>query len=305
MEHDEAVLLFDRHAGRLDPALAARLDAHLAECGECRALDAVCPALVAAVKEEEDVHPAPDEIVDHALGRGGPGDNARVAGHVRDCPTCAEEVARVREVERDIAGSARIPAWRSWFVTPTPLWALAAAAVLLAALAYPAFRWLQDGRSLARTSVELQARARELEARATSLDDALRGARTELERARTWSGSLPLQFLSGTVRGIGEETVVRVDPAQPFVALGIELDPPAAARDDDSLRFTFRRDGGEVVYAADLPLEAVRREIRSAGVVTFVIAGARLPPGPYTLEMALSGPRGVQPLLPRRFRVDR
>ena len=104
MTHEEAVeRLHDAHLRTLSPETRAELDAHLAECAECRAMRRLLRKLKHVL--EEDHHVLPEQIVALALhpeSLGAP-ERAHVEAHLAHCESCSAELKRGREVERSVS----------------------------------------------------------------------------------------------------------------------------------------------------------------------------------------------------------
>jgi len=151
LDHEEAkTLLSDYVMGELSSEEAAALKEHTSDCQECREI----LTSMGIVKQELQVHgpvlfePHPDaeSLVDFALEGQSltTEDLAAIGAHVRACPTCREEVDVTRRAYahpqkwwRKLVSPFLVPS----FMT-TPAFQLVSA-VLVLALAYPAYRGLE------------------------------------------------------------------------------------------------------------------------------------------------------------------
>jgi len=315
MTHDEATpLLLDLALGTLAPDERTALETHLAACEECRVMRRTVERLVVAVREEtsDAGHPDADAIVAFALGGSSGAGEAAVAEHVACCAACAAEVDAVRRAEaesreealagdirRAPGGGAREGARTAPRATSRRAWgALAAAAAGLAALlAYPAYLGLVRLPVVEDQSADAAREAQSLSTRVGALEGELGAARDALARVHEWGGATPLQLLSGAMRGGEEARTVRVDPAQPVVALAVELGALPESAAATLVRFAITRADGGPAFAADLAADDVRRELREAGVVLLLVPSARLAPGSYRLAVTLDAEAGARRLL--------
>ncbi len=319
MMHDEATpLLLDLALGTLAPDERAALEAHLAACEECRAMRRTVERLVAAVREEtsDAGHPDADAVVSFALGGLSGAGSAAVAEHVASCAACAAEVDAVRRAEaesreealagdirRDPGGRAREGTRPAPRATSRRAWgALAAAAAGLAALlAYPAYLGLVRLPVVESRSADVARETQSLATRVGALEGELGAARDALARVREWGGATPLHLLSAAMRGGEEARTVRVDPAQPVVALAVELGALPESAAATPVRFVITRADGGAAFAADLAAADVRRELREAGVVLLLVPSARLAPGSYRLAVTLGPEAEARRLLELGF----
>jgi hypothetical protein len=274
--------------------------------------------LVAAVREEtsDAGHPDADSIVAFALGGLSAEGEATVAEHVASCAACAAEVDAVRRAEaesreealagdirRAPGGGAREGQWTASRPTPRTMprraWgALAAAAAGLAALlAYPAYLGLVRLPFVESRSADAAREAQSLSSRVGALEGELGAARDALARVREWGGATPLQLLSAAMRGGGEARTVQVDPAQPVVALAVELGALPESGAATPVRFAITRADGGTAFAADLAADDVRRELRESGVVLLLVPSGRLAPGSYRLAVTLDPEASARLLL--------
>lgn len=319
MTHDEATpLLLDLALGTLAPDERAALEAHLEACEECRAMRRTVERLVAAVREEtsDAEHPDADAVVAFALGELSGAGGAAVAEHVAFCAECAAEVDAVRraeaesreealagDVRRAPGGGAREEARPAPRATSRRAWGVlaAAAAGFAALLAYPAYLGLVRLPVVEGQSADAAREAQSLSTRVGALEGELGAARDALAQVREWGGATPLQLLSAAMRGGGEVRTVRVDPAQPVVALAVELGALPESNAATPVRFAITRADGGTAFAADLAADDVRREQRDAGVVLLLVPSARLAPGSYGLAVTLDPEASARLLLEVSF----
>jgi len=308
MTHEEALavlpeVLREDHRNRIDPGWAA----HLATCGECRALavayDTVSAALHRRRLEPGGTHPTSTEIVSYALA-GGLAQGSmpeRVEAHLRECSACEELVAATRGADR----AASAGSWLRPLTSVAPgTRALLAAAALLVVLVYPAYLGIVRLPRLSRQAEE--ARAIEAAARreAADLRSSLDKAIAERASAMAWSGPVDLTVLESTARGVGEANVLRLRPGQPFFLVGVLAPLSAAARPAETWRFAIGPPRQAPLWTEDLPVAQVREKARTSGVVTFAIPAALLPPGDYRLVVtAPSRAADSRPLLEVSFAV--
>jgi hypothetical protein len=262
MTHEEAIDLV--HAGHdrpLDESARDSLEAHLAECEHCRGV-AQTYGVIHDVLQEELRHLAVDEVVSYATDRDGrtPEERGRVEAHVGACTTCADEVARVERVHASVAadpaGRGASGAKRRRWSTPGA-WLAVAASLVAAALLYPAYL------GLSRTPSDL---------------DSLGG----------WSGPADLELIAAGLRDAGEARVVEIEPGRPFVLFGIQVAITGEVPDDAAVRFEILDAEGRSAAEMRLTAVEVREQVRSAGVVSWLVAAGELEEGDYALRVDLS-----------------
>jgi anti-sigma factor RsiW len=262
MTHEEAVEhLYELHFGELDEATRASLEAHLAECPDCRSFEDTYEVLRAALSESHEPaagHPSPEEIVAHAVGDGSqdPDDRRWIAEHVAACESCEREASLVRRVEArsaaDLASSKRRPRPRG--TRRGPWLAVAVAAVgLLAALVYPAYLGV--------------------------------GELLREEPRIPWSGPIQLQTIRSPLRQGAEPARIRIDRESPLVALAVELTVPREVPPSAMLRFEILDSEGRPLSTEELPAKEARAQIRSSGVVTLLVPTASLAEGRVGLRV--------------------
>lgn len=264
--------------GSLQSTERQALEAHLAECADCRRELQETRAAGAVFA----VHLPTEVLLDRALGRSsGILPAALVDRHLEDCPECAEELALLQAGHAAVEPPA-LPASRSgggqvvegpWVRRGWRAAALAASLVGMVALS----GWIWTAVSSSQLAHQEQLASRrigELEQRLESLrsedgDAAGRIAELEAEIAR----------LSAAVEERGEP--VQVAQAEPSLQLGgpldfdrpiLELMPQTAVRGEgeDGEPAVLTASGGQAQLSLFLPLEASRydrlqAELRTAG----------------------------------------
>ena len=254
LHEDVGLSLPDLEAGNLGAEERAGIERHLAECSECGELRAALRSITAALQQlSSSSHPSSSEIVAFSTNRAAlePDVDARVAGHLPDCSSCNDEVARTREAHVDLtsktiartAGIGRF-GWR---------WAGALGGVVLASLLV--------------------------------VDLTLRLAGPD----STWSGPVSFTVLSDTVRGVTTPTRLSRESTQPFVPFAVEVDSTAFSQGEGSVRFDVIDASGSTVWATELSFALVIRQVQAAGVVTFLLPSALLVDGEYTLSTSVGG----------------
>jgi hypothetical protein len=273
MNHEQAVhSLGDLFQERLCDRERKSLLAHLDSCPECRSmLDTYALLAQALVSHDEaDARPSSEILVryaleDPALSRE---ERERVAAHVAECSSCAEEVLSVREAEHDATRPAGVQPLRRYRV------ALLAAAAALALLAFPAYVGL-----------------RVLVGRAPA---ASAGA-TQIALSRTI-------WLHGPSRDATEPLPqVEIAPGQSIVRLGVVLGLFEEYAGVERVLFDLRDAAGRSVGSFELPAEAALRSAREDGGVLLDVPAASLSPGTMTLTVLCGDP--AEPLFRTAFVV--
>lgn len=278
IDHERAVeSLPELFAGRLGANARVELEEHLAECEECRDIAAAMRMIGAALCENDDdlEHPTADEIVALALGKRGltASVRQRVEKHVETCSQCAAEIRRVRSVESSVPPMHALP--RADGLDPRPKrrsrtrLAFAAAALLIAALAYPAFLGV----------VRLPA----IEERARRLEE--RGA--DLARRMQNGHVVQLQILRSPLREGSPTRSVRVNPREPYALLAIDAAVPESASPDARVRLQLLESEDDAVITAGISISEARSQLRSSGVLTWLLPSRDLRPGRYRLRASL------------------
>jgi hypothetical protein len=294
MTHEDVFEQLDGfHRGTLDERAMAEMRAHLTDCEECRALARTYRVLQVSLSSEagiaEEGHPASERIVAYAEDRNrlDPQLARSMADHLAACASCTEEVERTRRVaesirerpELDSSGVIREPArTRSWSA-----WGALAAAVLLAAVAYPAYLGLFRLPSARQQAATLRSETTRLEA--------------DLERLRGWGGAVSLNVLPRTLRDGAEVATVTLEPDQPYAAIALELLVPRRVADEEILRFEIVGPGDEVIWSLEQNAATIRADIANWGVVTLIVPSARMEPGRHSLAVVSVDRPAEDPLL--------
>lgn len=312
MNHETVVpLLSDFVSGRLDAAVAAEVQAHLAACSECgevaSTLDVVRREAAAHGAPLFDEHPSSGALAEYAFAddRLDTRELARIGEHARSCPTCRHEVEVTRRTHADSAAWWRA-AIRGLFAprAPAPWGGLGPAlAAITLVLAYPAYLGLVQVPALRDAQRRTLAEISTLRERETQLRATLESVESRLQDLASWGGGVSLLFLPASQRGGGAEIPeIRLHPGQPFQPILIDYDlgdpdewPPSAA-----IAFVVRRlPKGTEVWRHETTVEAAW-DPASEGVSLLAPAGA-LVSGEYRLEFRRAG--AAEPDYLARFRV--
>lgn len=275
MDHESAIEgLYDLHIGKLVGPRRSELEAHLAECAQCRSFASAFHVFDAVLREESKQiagHPSIDEIVSLAYEPDAlpAHDREAIEAHLKSCRSCRADFSNVCEVEASLAGQGEPPSVRvrDWWRRKPIL--VSAASVVIALLAYPAYL------GLFRLAVE-------------------RGSVTATE---TWSGTTPLQFVTGARRGAAPEPGITLQPGHPFVVLGVDLGIPEESEDTDGLRLTVIDHSGTVVTTVETTVGEARQQILATGVITVVLSSSLLSPGPHEIRVTIPERPESGPLL--------
>ena len=302
MTHEDVVERLDGlHRGAMDERTMAEMRAHLADCEECRALARTYRVLQVSLSSEVDItdegHPASERIVAYAEDRDrlDPRLARSIADHLAGCASCTEEVERTRRVaesirerpDLDSSGVIREPATsRSWSA-----WGALAAAVLLAAVAYPVYLGLFRLPFVRQQAATLRSETTRLEA--------------DLERLRSWGGAVSLNVLPRTLRDGAEVATLTVEPEQPYAAIALELLVPGRVADEEILRIEIVGPGGDVIWSLEQSTSGIRADIASWGVVTLIVPSERMEPGRHSLAVVSVDRPAEEPLLHVTFDVLR
>jgi anti-sigma factor ChrR (cupin superfamily) len=259
--------------GRLDPASAAEIEAHLAGCDECRQYRNACRLVALAARLDpavsETEHPDADEIV--AFATTSPTlDGARrqaIEVHVAACAGCAQDVRATHAARSAARRAARAPAVRAdRLIRVVAL----AASVLVAVLAWPA--WLGVG--------DL-------------------GGASRAPAGAPWSGAATLTVLASDLRGTGGEIVVRLARTQPHVLLGVDLAAGATAGGAARNEVAIVGADGVTRFSRTFSATEAQSLAGASGVVVLVVPAADLAPGSYLLSVSRDGRRAFE----SRFRT--
>jgi hypothetical protein len=285
--------------GTLAPEDQRRVERHLRECSDCRAL----------LDEARALEPLgdldPDELLDHVQAQHlerfatAPDSIApELAGWIREhlggCEACR---GALRILERSSADGAhpvgakerasreRTSIWG--FLTGTVLHPAAAAAYLaILALAIPVYRsvfHLPDVERLKTALVE----------KPDGIGD--------------WSGAVDLEVLSSVLRGDDTVPAVVLDAGQPVLPLGVEFELPDEVDASAPIRFEVRRGDNqdELVWSQDLAAERIEHNLDHSGIVTLLLSGSRLSPGRYRLMVVPADDPDRRLILDATFEVVR
>lgn|GEM_PF-2717036 len=293
---------------------------HLDACARCRdeapALLAAARAIRAAPPSVFAGHPASEQIVMLALN---PEDasldvHRQVAEHVSHCPTCAAELAEVRRAEQKrVSRRSERPAlgelihalgrtWPDLTRGRLPAAIALAASLAVVLLAYPAFLGLRDLPLIKGQLQALEMRAAQLEAQTRDLSDSLAKANKAPSRDR-WSGPLRLFALTSPLRGETVTRSVRLDPAAPYVLIGVRPILPEESSQSDVYRIVIVGPDGREVWHSQLRVEEIRRLMRDSGALIFPIPSDVIPTGKYDLRvLPEKSPRAL--ILEIPFQID-
>lgn len=302
MDHETASELLDQYrAGELDPERRAALDAHLAVCDECRGTLSADHALAAATSRA--VHPSSAEIVAFATSSEQLDENERsiLEDHLGGCDLCRAEVSTIRQVEaslsRQAGGGGASPAVRRGRGRARPGRLLLIAAVLVLALAYPAYLGMFRLPAVVRQIGELRQENAGLEQAVSDLEVRIGRA----DDAARWRGSTPLQILLGAQRDQASAPAIR--QTLPITLLGIDTGPLVGVEEGDKLLVEISAtEAGQVIKLALAGADA-KRQLAAAGVITLIVPAEDLPPGQYRLRVVLANRPDEPEIYATRFQV--
>lgn len=252
MFHESVIqLLPEMVEGRLAPGPVAELEAHLAECDECRQYHRTCRLIALASRADAaGSHPAAEDLVAYAAGAVPAARRAEIDTHLAGCHACDEDVRATRASRADVRAAIRGAGPSTGRVARI---AAIAAGLLIAVLAWPA--WI--------------------------------GVRTIATTEAPWAGTATLTVLSSELRGDGEGTVVTIANGQPHVLLGVDLATGAA--DAARLDVAIVAADGAVRFSRTLTGAQARAQSGAAGVVVLVVPAADLGPGSYVFSVRRDG----------------
>ena len=294
INHDEALeLLPDLLQDRLDEPSRARLREHLEDCRECSDAKTTLELLVTASPGSDDAyahHPTSEEIVAFALDEPSLSADRKksISKHVQSCLSCRREIEATREADRMVepvlahdesTSPARKGADRwSWA-------ALAAAAALVSALAYPAVLGLVRLPAARSQIASLRESAALLQAQVGTLEDRLEGMRSELEKRQDLSGFLPFHVLQSPERGSRSANEITLESGQPNVLLLVELAgrEVRTAPEESVVRLTIEPLG----WTEEIPVTMARDYRTQFGGLPMVLPAERLSDEPQLLEVYL------------------
>lgn len=270
-------------AGRLAPADARRVEAHLEACTGCRDLVASLREVVLGFEsgglELLTPHPAPESLRQLASGDAA---DAAVMRHVETCASCSLEVemlaagepqARVlpfRAKSRPVSVAGRS---RRVFGIPASL-----AAGLMVGLGLGVLYRPISGPQP-------------------------RPAASSGQTVPAWSGPVTLLMLERPLRGDATLAAVTVSAGQPYVPLAMAPVVPESAGDDTRFRFEIRDARGDLSWSAELRAADIRTQIRAAAVVTFLVPSGSLPAGRHLMAVRPANPVEAPPILEIPFEV--
>jgi hypothetical protein len=294
MNHDEALeLLPDLLQDRLDEPSRARLRKHLEDCRECSEAKTTLELLATAAPGDDDAHahhPTSEEIVAFALDEPwlSADQKKSISRHVQSCLYCRTEIEATQQADRMVEpvlahDEPSPPAQKG--ADRWPWAALAAAAVLVAALAYPAVLGLFQLPAARSQIASLRESAGLLQAQVGTLEDRLEGMRSELEKRRGLAGFLPFHVLQSPARGTRSATEITLESGEPHVLLLVELAgrEVQTAPGESVVQLTIEPLG----WTEEIPVTMARDYRTQFGGLPLVLPAARLSDEPQLLEVFL------------------
>ena len=273
MTHEDATLLLhDLHAGRLGDESRVELEQHLDSCDDCKSFSDFYRTLQSTLKNESRPgdHLDPERIVTCAM-------EGDVDAHLTSCPTCSEEVERVRRAESSVPRTSDAARTRPPMIPASGTdWArhgALAAGIAIALLAYPAYRGMY--------------RLPQVEDRAEQLQQENSGLREGVGTARV----VKLQLVSAPTREGETTATLEIVPGQPHLVLGVQVHIPGSATDSELLQLSLIGEEDDGAVSAELSVGDARQAIRAAGIVTFLVPSDSVRPGIATLRVSV----GAQP----------
>jgi anti-sigma factor RsiW len=277
-DHDSIATLIPWYtSGTLSKDERLRLEAHLPECAQCRALLEDARTLQALGSRES------EQLLDHIQAQHlerfandpqslAPELAGWIQGHLASCEVC-RDASRIlgqpmedaapfrRELKQPDGATASI-----WDLLRRTVFhpAAAAAYLVILILMVPLYRGL----------VHLP----DVERRVAALEQASAGG-------GEWGGAVDLAVLSSAFRGAEEATVVVAAAGQPVVPLAAEFELPYDLNPATPIRFTVLSDTGDVVWSQDLEAGQAQRNLDQSGIVMLLLPGSRLSPGRYRLTV--------------------
>ena len=321
MNHDEAAtFLPELLRGGLHDSVRSDLAAHLAACGECRALAVTYDVLTEALgRDGADVlgrdggavatgHLPAREIVADAVERDAlpAPELERIATHLNSCRSCEKEVEMTRGAHDETRRGSILPfapARLAALRVPAARAAMAAAAAVLVLLGYPAWLGLARLPRAARDASDLRAANEAVGREAADLRSSLDRSTADLRAVTSWNGAVTLNVLEAPVRGGGGTKVLTIASRQPFLLVAVQPAIPVAAGPKDTVRFAIGREGEEPLWSDELTVAQLRDAVRLSGVVTFAVPADRVPPGSYRMTATPLGGRPGRAILDIPFEV--
>ncbi len=290
LNHHEASLIHhDYLLGELQSEKVAEYEAHLASCRECRATLSKVKRLKQIVErhgaELFEKHPEPEELTVLALGSESIEMNrlATIRAHLSVCPTCELELKMAQRALRSRTPFRKI--LRTKFEQPSLRWAVAAGFAIVIATS----GMIINGISNSSLKKESQFLTRSLiEAEQTAL--LLSG---QLEALRSWSGHLSSLLLSSPFRGPNKpRPSIRLEDAQPFLPVFVQLDSPGVFEGTDQLNVVLTDTlDNDVIWRVSGSPESFWDEILQA--FSFSVPTFNLETGEYRFEMFMGGDEGA------------
>jgi hypothetical protein len=244
-------------ASRLEGPALGRLEAHLQFCPECREQAGRFKDLARAMQsdgEELFEHPSEEALRNHVAGHAA--DHDRITRHLDTCATCALEAGMWRQRPQSrVLPQARLRGpWYGWPIAA----ALVAGCFLGAGLS----QWMSvPGRRPAQPSPS------------ASGAEAIAGPQLVLPRI---------------LRGGNPEVVYALVPGQTFVVIACLATIAPDDAPESAHRYEIHKPTGESVWTKEMTAAAIRRHLESTDVVTLLVPGSVLPPGPYEFRLVLS-----------------
>ncbi|MGH9869926.1 MAG: zf-HC2 domain-containing protein [Candidatus Polarisedimenticolia bacterium] len=242
-------------ADRLDDGGRARIEAHMAACGECREMVAAFGGLAAAIQKGGaslfGPHPTEADLRRMATSPGPVEPGLR--HHLAVCVSCSLELGGWKRVARSKAARART----SWWGV-----GVAAAAGVVAGL----------GLAILLTQTPWQG---------ASMPGPALGATTG-----------PQLLLPPVLRGEPGRAAYDLSPAQQTVVVSWPAAIPDDAPQDERFLFEIGRPGVPASWSLELSAAEIRRHLEATEVVTFLLPAGVLPPGRYEARVIRAGAGG-------------
>lgn len=266
MNHQNAAFLIgDLLRGNLTADTKGAVLSHMTACEECKAMAetylTISEAFLGTSEAAGEQHPSSAAVVDYALRVEGldEAQRARIAAHLKECPSCAFELDATRRAETELTAR---PETRDLRETPAPpvrstssLRAAIAASIVFAALAYPAYRGVFGA-----------------------------------GEASSWQGAAAEMVMLQPPLRASQPSVpsIEVAEAQPVVPLAVLA--PRLESERDLLRLSIRDANGSGIWSQELGRREVDR-LDSVGTITLLIPSRNLPDGRYSLDVRVAADR--------------
>ena len=280
MNHEYATYLIgDLMRGNLPTDTKGAVLTHMTDCEECKALAetyaTISEAFLGTSESADEQHPSTAALVDYAMRAEGldDGQRARIAAHLKECPSCAFDLDTTRRAEteltrRPVQGEMRdlpVRAVRS----VSNLRAAIAASVVFASLAYPAYLGLFESGDA----------------------PSWPGAVTEMPLLQS-----PLRASTASIPTIG------VDETQPVVPLAVVA--PRLESEGERLRLSIKDASGSGIWSQELGKHEVDR-YASIGSITLLIPSTELPDGRYSLDVMVAADQTEEKKFEAPFEIVR